>query len=345
MTQQEKTKPKNYWRDWVLKAGLGAGLLLGSSAPYRAQDQNGSPPHVHAQEEIHTPKAKLVLIGGAISPRKHHEPLPENAEECRQKIDPHGILQKLIALASKPGDKTHKPSVVVITCAGGKRIEDEKEVDYAQLNAADYAEELPLLGAGDITTIRDRTEANDATLAEKLKHADLIFFSGGDQKELVRKFKNTAAFKIVKERYENDANLVIAGTSAGAMAMSDKMLYEDEHGLEGFGFTSFIIDTHADRQRFDGDVAIPLRGARRGINAWKSPHEGVISLEENMGIIIDATHHAIELFGNPRKGAHFLWSGIGDGDVYQSVGKAEVLLMDSSPPAVRSTPVTTPASR
>ena len=50
-------------------------------------------------------------------------------------------------------------------------------------------------------------------------------FSGGNQLRLTTIFGGTQFLQIIKRRYEQE-NFVIAGTSAGAMAMSNTMIYE-----------------------------------------------------------------------------------------------------------------------
>lgn len=50
-------------------------------------------------------------------------------------------------------------------------------------------------------------------------------FTGGNQMRLSMIFGGTEILKIIIERYTNE-NFVIAGTSAGAMAMSNTMIYQ-----------------------------------------------------------------------------------------------------------------------
>jgi cyanophycinase len=79
-------------------------------------------------------------------------------------------------------------------------------------------------------------------------------FSGGDQSKIVTRIGGTHLHEILMERYINE-NFVIAGTSAGAMAMSTEMIAggSSQESLvkgavkmsTGMGFLpNIIIDTH-----------------------------------------------------------------------------------------------------
>ena len=59
----------------------------------------------------------------------------------------------------------------------------------------------------------------------RIKKASVIFFTGGDQRRIADFLRGTEVLEIMRHRYIND-DLVIAGTSAGATAMSDRMIYE-----------------------------------------------------------------------------------------------------------------------
>jgi cyanophycinase len=86
-----------------------------------------------------------------------------------------------------------------------------------------------------------------------LKKADLIFFGGGDQVKLVDTLIHTQFIELVRRRFET-GDLHIAGTSAGATAAGNPMIYDGNHdGLikgsvkhaDGFGFIDGVaIDTH-----------------------------------------------------------------------------------------------------
>lgn len=74
--------------------------------------------------------------------------------------------------------------------------------------------------------IRNREDTQNKDFLERIKSCDGVMFSGGNQLRLTAVFGGTEFFKIVKSRYENEKDFVVAGTSAGAMAMSNTMIYE-----------------------------------------------------------------------------------------------------------------------
>ncbi|MDB5132753.1 MAG: cyanophycinase, partial [Mucilaginibacter sp.] len=102
--------------------------------------------------------------------------------------------------------------------------------------------------------IRSREEAADEANLQRIRKADVVVFSGGDQLKLSAIFGGTLFIQTLKKRYY-DGELLIAGTSAGAAAASSCMIYRGESNealikgevqiTAGFGFIdSVIIDTH-----------------------------------------------------------------------------------------------------
>jgi cyanophycinase len=73
--------------------------------------------------------------------------------------------------------------------------------------------------------IRNREDAMREDYLERINNCDGVMFSGGNQLRLSSIFGGTDFLKTIKHRYINE-NFVVAGTSAGAMAMSNTMIYE-----------------------------------------------------------------------------------------------------------------------
>ena len=104
----------------------------------------------------------------------------------------------------------------------------------------------------EILDIRSAKEADREENYEKIQASDCIFFTGGDQVRLVEILQNTKLLQVIKDEYQNGKT--IAGTSAGAAAASNPMIFDgDEMGFlkgsvnhgEGFGFIeNFTVDTH-----------------------------------------------------------------------------------------------------
>ena len=101
----------------------------------------------------------------------------------------------------------------------------------------------------------------DKGLADRVDSDDAFFFTGGDQLLLTSLYGGTDFLTRLKERYIKD-KIVVAGTSAGAMALSTPMIYAGSKGEEqitgeikitaGLEFVKDVcIDTHfVDRGRF-----------------------------------------------------------------------------------------------
>lgn len=70
-------------------------------------------------------------------------------------------------------------------------------------------------------------DTNNVAVAETIRNAKGIWFSGGDQNRLMGYLGTGVLFDAVHEAYRNGA--VIAGTSAGAAVMSEVMITGDEH--------------------------------------------------------------------------------------------------------------------
>ncbi len=108
-----------------------------------------------------------------------------------------------------------KPHIEVITTASMI----PEEVGERYLSA------FGILGIEKVNLMHIREE-EDALLPEylnRIKKADGVMFSGGDQSRITRIFRHTEFLAILRHRYWHE-NFIIAGTSAGAMAMSQVMI-------------------------------------------------------------------------------------------------------------------------
>ncbi len=141
-------------------------------------------------------RGTLVIIGGAED-RKH---------KCL-------ILKKFVSLA---GGK--KGRLVVVTAASAD----------TQATGDLYFSLFRDLGVGDVSVLNvdTRQEACDSTAEEALEQATGIFFTGGDQLRLTSMLGGTQVDKALHDAYRRGT--IIAGTSAGASAMSDTMIVDGE---------------------------------------------------------------------------------------------------------------------
>jgi cyanophycinase len=106
--------------------------------------------------------------------------------------------------------------------------------------------------------IRNRQDTTNPEYIERIKVCDAVMFSGGNQLRLSVTDGGTEFLSIMKKRYMEE-NFLIAGTSAGAMAMSKTMIYEgnatrahlkgEVKMTSGLGFIdTIIIDSHFEKR-------------------------------------------------------------------------------------------------
>ncbi len=74
----------------------------------------------------------------------------------------------------------------------------------------------------DTVNVSQRSEAFDETSLKKVKSADAIFFTGGDQLNITSLLGGSPVHNLLHERYQE--GVLIAGTSAGAAMMSSSMI-------------------------------------------------------------------------------------------------------------------------
>lgn len=90
----------------------------------------------------------------------------------------------------------------------------------------EYREVFERLGADrvEIVDTRDPEDANALEAIRSIAQATGIFFTGGDQARIIRSIKDTILEDALHKRYAEGA--VIAGTSAGAAIMPERMIVE-----------------------------------------------------------------------------------------------------------------------
>ena len=196
------------------------------------------------------PKGKLIAIGGAEDKGTNLE----TGEIYRNNLNffELGILRKVMEEAGGPTAR-----IEVITTAS--MIPYEVGENY--LNA------FGRIGCTnvDVMHIRTRQDAMNDKYIERIRHCDCVMFSGGNQLRLSATDGGTELLSILKKRYHEE-DFVVAGTSAGAMAMSNTMIYEgnamrahlkgEVKITTGLGFVnSVIIDSHFEKRGRFGRLA------------------------------------------------------------------------------------------
>jgi cyanophycinase len=182
---------------------------------------------------METPRGKLIPIGGN-EVRKNDE----SKDQVSDLTD--SVLKEIIMEINRPN-----PMIEVLPVASKLQKEMEKK----------YREVFSRLGLEvGVILVDDKNDLDNDDVIQRITRADCVFITGGDQSRLKEMLTGTRLLYILKERYTNE-DFVLAGTSAGAMIMSEYMIDtgESEEALrkgninlsEGLEFLpGTIIDTH-----------------------------------------------------------------------------------------------------
>lgn len=197
------------------------------------------------------PKGKLLIIGGAEDKGNGRDRPKIRAKN--KDFKHFEILGELL-----PPEDARDHVLEVITTASGIPVETGQR----------YVKSFKNAGFQNVKVMRieNQQDARDPELVERIKNADALLFSGGDQLRLVTVLGGSEIIKIIKDRYYAEEEFTIAGTSAGAMAMAGTMIYGGETNeaiLKGDvklspGFAilgNCIIDTHFVRRGRFGRLA------------------------------------------------------------------------------------------
>ncbi len=76
-----------------------------------------------------------------------------------------------------------------------------------------------------VMDIREKNEAFESSNVSLIEEADIVMFSGGDQSRISDIIGGSPIHNVLVNRLINEDGFVLAGTSAGAMAMSTEMIY------------------------------------------------------------------------------------------------------------------------
>ncbi|WGV24969.1 cyanophycinase [Halotia branconii] len=170
-----------------------------------------------------TTKRQLVIIGGA----------EDKEDDCH-------ILREFVRRSGST-----KANIVIMTAA----TELPREV------GENYIRIFERLGAEDVRIIdtETRDDASSSTALGAIAKATGIFFTGGDQARITSILKGTEIDTAIHKRFSE--GVVVAGTSAGAAVMPDKMIMEGDSQTNprieivemgpGLGFLpGVVIDQH-----------------------------------------------------------------------------------------------------
>ena len=187
-------------------------------------------------------RGKLIIIGGAVDKGSFTETDLDKNKPQNLNFFEEGILKRLI----KEAKNKELSRVEVVTTAS----KIPKEI------GAEYVKAFSYLGATnvDVLNIERREQAMDPEILQRLRVADVVMFTGGDQLRLTSILGGTPFQDIILEKYKNE-DFIYAGTSAGAAAASNNMIYQGSSSeallkgevkiTSGLGLIDgVIIDTH-----------------------------------------------------------------------------------------------------
>lgn len=201
-------------------------------------------------------QGNLVIIGGA----------EDKTGECE-------ILREFVRLSG--GDDSR---IVILTTAAR---------DYNSIGR-EYTRLFSSLGAREVTAlhVQERKDAEEASAARVLRAGTGVFFTGGDQLQITTNLGGTEVDFALREAYKR--GVVIAGTSAGASAMSTAMIVdgsgEDAPRKEGVAMApglglleEVVVDQHfAQRGRINRLMAV----------VGHNPHILGVGIDEDTAIVV-----------------------------------------------------------
>ena len=187
-------------------------------------------------------QGKLIIIGGAVDKGSFTETEIDKNATNNLNFFETGILKRIL-VESKNKELSR---IEIITTAS----KIPKEI------GPEYVKAFNSLGATnvDVLYIERREQAMDPEVLDRLRAADVVMLTGGDQLRLTSILGGTPFHDILLEKYRNE-EFIYAGTSAGAAAASNNMIYQGSSSeallkgevkiTSGLGLIdNVVIDTH-----------------------------------------------------------------------------------------------------
>lgn len=222
-------------------------------------------------------KGKLIIIGGAVDKGSFTEVSFDQNVANNLNFFETGIMKRIIRESKNGADSR----IEIITTASviPREVGPEYIRAFAYLNANNVG----------VLYIEKREQAHDPEVLQRLLEADVVMFTGGDQLRLTSILGGTEFHDILLDKFKNE-DFIYAGTSAGAAAASNNMIYQgssSEALLKGeVKITSglsliqdVIIDTHFVQRGRIGRLFQTVVGNPRTLG---------IGLGEDTGLLITA---------------------------------------------------------
>ncbi|MBZ9650941.1 cyanophycinase [Psychroflexus montanilacus] len=223
------------------------------------------------------PTGILIAIGGAVDKGTGSD--LDNSEQHSNKFLEAGILKRMLELLE---GNTNRIEIITTASLIPKETGQHYVDAFARLNNKNIG----------VIHIKNRTDTLDESYKKRLAEAEGVLFTGGNQLRLTSILGGTSILSLLLSRYQND-NFVVAGTSAGAMAMSKVMIYAggsseallkgEVKQSQGFGFI--------DNVTFDSHFIKRGRFGRLCQVIAKNPTNVGIGLGEDTGLLITDGDH------------------------------------------------------
>ncbi len=192
-------------------------------------------------DNIIRPKGQLLIIGG----HEDKGEVPGENLTIHRKNRLRSHFEILGTLISKI-PRTHHIIEIIPTASS---IPEEMEQLYANAYKA-----VGFTHVGFIK-VADAADAANPDYIRRIQNAHAIFFTGGDQSQLVSRFAGTPLLIAISKKYYADEHYIVGGTSAGAMALPETIitggtireaLYKEDIRMStGMGLIkNLIVDTH-----------------------------------------------------------------------------------------------------
>ena len=156
---------------------------------------------------------KLVIIGGAVNKGSFSETDYDQNVEKNLNFFERGILRKIIEES-----RLKENSIIeIITTAS----------QIPQIVGPEYKKAFEFLGSKNVNIldIQNREQANSDAIVARTNAADVVLFTGGDQLRLTSILGGTRFHDAILLKYQ-EQDFIYAGTSAGAAAASENMIYQ-----------------------------------------------------------------------------------------------------------------------
>jgi cyanophycinase len=229
------------------------------------------------------PKGKLIIIGGNEDKGTRKD--PKFKQKKYLDFFELGILKRI--LNETKGQDSY---IEVITSASSipEEVGNNYLVAFNLLNCKNIR----------LMHIKNRKDTLKKEYKERISNADGVLFTGGNQLRLKKIFQGTEFLNVLHQRYQQE-NFVVAGTSAGAVAVSEYMIFGGSSSealikgavkiTSGLSFMkNVIVDSHfVSRGRF-GRLAEAV-----------TTHQSLIGigLGEDTGVLIKEGNH-LETIGS-----------------------------------------------